>query len=162
MVKILANHVWQTPLYEINLFKTTDISDLLGSFEQINLESKVTNCILDLKYSLNEYISSLSKTDKDSAEILNEFDDPTNNSKKKEYVQQLFTQILNIEFLIKSGAGLSKLVKNLEDLVSTIENCFFKAENPIFYQTKKSFFLGTDPDDSTQYFNSLKSGFEKL
>jgi hypothetical protein len=161
MVRILANDVWQTPLYEINLFKTTDISDLLGSFEQINLESKVTNCILDLKYSLNEYISSLSKTDKGSAEILNEFDDPKNTSKKK-YVQKLFSQILNIEFLIKSGAGLATLVNNLEDLVSTIENCFFKADNPIFYQTKKSFFLGTDPDNSEQYFNSLKSGFENL
>jgi len=93
------------PLYEIDLFKTTDISDLLGSFEQTNLECNFVKSLNEVKASLNHLLKSIS------------------NVEDKE-IETLFKTIMNLEYIIRNNHSITEQNNVLTTLLDKLNTLF--------------------------------------
>ena len=99
--------------YKIDLFKTTDISDLLGSFEQTNFYNKLGNYVHELKVYLG-------------AGFQGQFSSGDAQTRMKKLIEAM----LNIEFLIKNESSLKNIYSKLQNIVNLIGESFF-IDNPI-------------------------------
>jgi len=101
IISNLAENYFNVPLYEINLFKTTDIGDLLGSFEQTNLDNMIEKSLIHLKNLLQNYF------------------DMSNNENIQEK-QTICKMILSFEYLVKNNKGLKEKSKVLGSIIENL------------------------------------------